>query len=140
MGYDGYYLGGPDSNGGAGPTITVVSPTPGVAPGLPGGFPKSFAQAKDTEIVLQVTDPAGLADVVVLATFLNYPTPGNQIVEAVFRRGAFLGNYLTLSYQVAIVDGVELHCRRVDGWPVGTGTLGDVKFSVDAIDDAGAIT
>ena len=141
MSYFGGYFGTPSAGTpGVGPTITVVSPTPGAEPGAAGGFPADFNTAKDTEIVLQITDTDGLRDVVVLATFLNYPTIGNNIIEGIYRRGSFLGNYVKFSFQVTITNGIELHCRRTDGWPVGTDTLGDIQFSVDAIDDTGALT
>jgi len=115
------------------PTITVVSPTPGVAPGSAGGFPADRAAAAATPIVVQITDTTpGNALVVVIATFLN-----PALVEAVYHRGAFLGPYAASSWQVSISNGIELHCVRTNGWPGGTATNGDIKFDVDAIDRAG---
>jgi len=118
------------------PVITVVSPTPGVAPGMPGGFPLDPVAAAATEIVLQVTDiNPGLALVVVSASFL-----GNTIAETVYRRGAFRGVYAASSYALPIAAGLELHCRRTGGWPAGTSTIGDIEFDVDAIDLIGGLT
>ncbi len=109
------------------PVITIVSPTPGVEPGQPGGFPVSFAAAAATQIVLQVTD----------ATSGATPAANGRItVETVYRGNAFVGLY-TASYQLAIANGVQLYVVRRGGWPGLAGAVSTMLFSVDAIDMAG---
>lgn len=111
------------------PTITVISPTPGVAPGDPGGFAADWLAARNTPIVLQITDASpGLAYVAVIATL-----PGG-VEEVVYRRGTFRGNYAGLSSQLAIANGIQLSVRHADGWPPGS-----VSFSIDPIDGAGNV-
>lgn len=123
------------------PTLTIVSPTPGVDPGQPGGFPIDARLAAGTEIVLRLTDttsggtPAGIALATVRATFAALAEP-----EPVYDRGQFVGLYIKNSYQVAITNGVELHVRREDGWPASKGVLGDIQFDVNIVDKAGNLT
>lgn len=106
------------------PTVTVVSPTPGVSPGDPGGFPAAPAAAAETPIVLDVTDATpGFGLVVVTATFDDVDAE-----EVVYLGGNFRGNYITGSSQVLIADGWRLSCRRDGGWP------GAPTFRVRAMD------
>lgn len=114
------------------PTITLVSPA------APGGFPVDYATAKDTEIVLDITDLAPGNRYICLVARLGGGTapPASIAEEVVYRRGAFRGAYLALSFSEAIANGIRLHCRRVGGWP-GSGTVGDVTFELDALDQAG---
>jgi hypothetical protein len=128
MSYLGNYLG---STGGTGiasdPTISVVSPTPGVAPGDPGGFPASRSAAAATPIVIDVLDAdPGTQLVVVTARFA-----GVAAEEVVYRAGVFRGNYAAGSVQTAVADGVRLSCLRDGGWP------GAPTFAVNAVDADG---
>lgn len=128
MSFFGDYIGttggtGIDSN----PVVTVVSPTPGVAPGDPGGFPADAAAAAATPIVIDITDATpGAQLVLVSAHFI-----GSDVEEVVYRRGAFRGNYIAGSSQTLITDGWRLSCKRNGGWP------GPPVFSVDVVDADG---
>lgn len=122
--------------GGAGdatpPVITIVSPTPGVAPGAPGGFPADLESAKATPIVLQLTDAgAGLRYACIVARF-----HGSGTEEVVYRRGTFRGGYAVGSSSSAIAGGLQLSVKRLGGWP-GSSNLDDVSFEVDLLDAAG---
>jgi hypothetical protein len=125
------------SGGGGGgdttpPTIAIVSPTPGVAPGAPGGFPADLATARDTPIVLDVTDVTpGNRYICVVARFR-----GAVGEEVVYRRGSFRGLYAGYSSSTAISNGTRLSVRRQGGWP-GSNSLDDVTFEIDAVDAAG---
>lgn len=118
------------------PTIAIVSPTPGVAPGDPGGFPADFATARETEIVVEITDAAPLAYACVVATFAAGSTGAYEVV--VYRRGAFRSGFAARSWEEAIAGGVRLHCLPDGSWPVGSAAeLADVTFEIDALDSAG---
>lgn len=135
---DGYEEGYDDGVGaspppdGTPPTIEVISPTPGVAPGQPGGFPLNKREAQATPIVLRITDLApGLAYLCVTVRF----TDGSE--EVVYRRGQFRGPHIAGSTQSLSLDGTELtlSAKRRGGWP-------DVRylvFAVDAIDGVGNV-
>lgn len=114
------------------PTITVVSPTPGVAPGAPGGFPTDWAVARFTPIVLQITDaaPGNRYQGIVC----RYAGADDEIV--VYRRGLFRGQFVARSTEVAITNGKQLSVLPVNGWP-SSDVLNDVVFEVDAVDQAG---
>jgi hypothetical protein len=119
----------PDADVGA-PSITVVSPTPGVTPGSPGGFPADVEAAAETAIVLDVVDSApGNRLVIVTARFVS--STGVLAEEVVYRRGQFRGNYIAGSTQAAIANGVRLTCKRDGGWP------GAPTFAIDAVDQDG---
>lgn len=112
------------------PTITIVSPTVGVAPGAPGGFPADWLAARNVPVILQVTDLA--PGVRYIGLF--YVTPdGNE--EVIYRRGAFRGRYIALSTSTVIANGLELAIRRPDSWPPG-----NLKFEVDPVDQAGNLS
>lgn len=115
------------------PVVTIISPTPGVSPGQPGGFPASPVAAATTPIVLQVH---GFA-LDLLYMCLSVRLLNGSIEEVVYRRGTFRGVYAALSTQFGIELGVELTVRRTGGWPPGTGNAGDIVFAVDPIDTAG---
>lgn len=121
------------------PTVAVVSPTPGVAPGAPGGFPLAFAVAKVTPIVLQFSDASGVAAAIVTATYRDYPTRGHQVTEVVYNRGQFVSNYIALSSQLVSSGLTTLTCARDSGWPVGTGVAGDIVFGLEVVDTAGNV-
>ena len=114
------------------PTITVVSPTPGVAPGSPGGFSADWATARLTPIVLQITDvaPGNQYQAIVC----RYPGAVDELV--VYRRGAFRGSFACTSSELAITNGKELHVLPVGGWP-SSDALNDIVWDVDALDAAG---
>lgn len=133
------------SSGGGGsevvlPTVTIVSPTPGVAPGAPGGFPGDFAAAIQTAIVLQMSDASGLGAQVVTARFRNYPRLGGEITEVVYAMGSFVSNYVALSSQISVAGVLTLTCRRDGGWPIGTGVAGDITWTAIAVDTHGNVT
>jgi hypothetical protein len=119
------------------PEIEIVSPTPGVAPGQPGGFPRSRRQAVQTPIVLRVTDEVpGLAYLSVTVKFfgsadeLDDDTRATE--ETVYRDSQFRGKHAASSYLEVEEDGIVLHIYREGGW------LGRyLKFAVDSIDGDG---
>lgn len=124
-------------NGGAAdevpPVLTVISPTPGVAAGAPGGFPADPTAAANTPIILRVTDvDPGNRYIVIIATLAN----GHE--EVVYRRGAFRGGYVA-SIETAITYGVELTVSRAGGWPFNPSPSlgGTIVFVLDALDQAG---
>lgn len=124
----------PDANP---PTITIISPTPGVSPGEPGGFPRRRSQAIQTPIVLRVSDAdPGIAYLHIAVRFYGSPAElaadANGIEEDVYRRGAFRGKHVVGSSAVVDGSGLILTIRRAGGW-IGR----FFKFSVDAIDSAG---
>jgi hypothetical protein len=114
------------------PVITILSPTPGVAPGAPGGFPVDWVTARNTPIVLQVIDatPGGLAYLAIVARFGS----GAQ-EQTVYRRGAFRGDYAALSIATSLPSGVLLQVRNINGWPPG-----GVTFAIDPVDKVGNLT
>ena len=124
------YWGGnfPEPAGGGGgsgdttpPTITLMSPS------APGGFPADFSAARDTPIVLRVTDAVpGIEYLSIVATFPG----GTEMV--VYRRGVFRGKFAGLSTSAVITNGIELSIRYADGWPPGS-----ITFEADAIDGDG---
>lgn len=124
-------IGGGDANA---PTITIVSPTPGVPPGQPGGFPADWETARDTPIVVEIADAApGLAYACVVARFPGAP---HEIV--VYRRGAFRAGFATRSWSESLGNTLRLHCLPDGWWPVaGPEELEDITFALDAIDGAG---
>lgn len=117
------------------PSIVVVSPTPDTNPGDPGGFPADYGTAKDTEVVVQVTDASpGLQYVAVSVVFTG------GVAEIVYRGGSFMGGYVQNSYQLPISSGGELHLKRTGGWPGVAGLVSGMTFYVDAIDKAGNLS
>lgn len=122
------------------PSVAVLSPTPGVAPGSPGGFPAAFSAARVTPIVLRFSDAGGVVAAIVTATYRDYPRRGQQITEVVYNRGSFVSNYIKLSSQTLVSGVVTLTCGRDDGWPVGTGMSGDIVFGLEVVDTSGNVT
>lgn len=135
---DGYYGGG----GGAAkdteaPVIEIVSPTPGVAPGEPGGFPRSRRQAIRTPIVLRVGDAApGLLYLEIAVRFYgsedDLDADVNGIEETIYRRGGFRGKHVLGSTAVPDGDDLILTVFRDGGW---SGRF--IKFFVDPVDGDG---
>lgn len=128
---------GPTTSGGVAkdtvaPTITIVSPTPGVAPGAPGGFSADWQTARMTPIVVDVTDVTpGIGYLCFVAKY-----PGVVDEANVYRRGAFRGSFLGLSSIGAIANGFRLTILPINGWP-SSDVLNDITFDVDAIDGDG---
>lgn len=122
------------------PTITIVSPTPGVAPGLPGGFPSDPAAAKTTPIVLTVGDvDPGLQYVTLVVSYSTEDAEGNAITveETIYRGGNFRGRFVEGSTAVVVGTDLQFSIVRHDGWL----ELGRYfTFDADAIDKAGNMT
>lgn len=114
-------------------TITVISPTPDVVPGVPepGGFPEDPELAKHTTIVLEVVDEGGLAYAGVFARF-----DGSLTRTPIFRRGAFEAGYSVHSF-VEVIDAetTRLHVRADAGWQSLR-----IAFDVDVVDSGGNVT
>jgi hypothetical protein len=107
------YAEGVAAGGGGGgdvtaPVVTIVSPTPGVAPGDPGGFPANYADALTTPIVVNITDAGGLSLVVVTLT------PSGGAPETVYLRGAFVTPYE--GEATGDATDLTLTIRRTGGW------------------------
>jgi hypothetical protein len=121
------------------PTISVVSPTPGVAPGQPGGFPTNYEQAKETPIVVDIIDAnPGVRYSVVIARFYGTSETSTPDEEVVYRRGQFRGKYVAGSYATSIANGVRLTVKRKGGWPTKSdGSMGHILFAIDSVDQSG---
>lgn len=112
------------------PTIAIVSPTPGVPAGDPGGFPDDFAAAITTPIVLDIDAPDGIALAVVVVRFRHEPT----VERVVFRRGSFRRGFAVASWSEVIGDALRLHVIPDGAWPATSAdVLNDVAFDVDAV-------
>lgn len=136
MGYFGGYFGGGTADS-TEPTVSIVSPTPGLEAGDPGGMPSNYAAAKTTPIVLEVTD-ADPGNRLIIVVFMQDAGGDldHPIEEVVYRGGYFRGGYLAAgSWQESITDGVRLHCLRAEGWPGSDAP--SWRFEVDAVDQAG---
>lgn len=128
---------GPDTGGGGPPkdttppTIAIISPTPGVAPGDPGGFSADWETARNTPIVIRVTDaaPGNLYQCIVL----KYA--GAQDETVVWRRGAFRGSFAARSLVVTSTP-LELSVLPDNGW-ISSDAINDITWDVDAIDADG---
>ncbi len=135
------YVSGASSGGGGGsgdttpPTITIISPTPDVDPGDPGGFSDDWQTARFTPIVLEIKDvtPGNRYQCLVA----RYPGAEDEIV--VYRRGAFRGSFYGLSTSSAVAHGIRLSILPINGWP-SSDELADVVFDIDAIDQDGNLT
>lgn len=110
------------------PTITIVSPTPGVVAGGVGGFPSDYDTAIRTPIVLDVTAPTGAALVVVVARYKNE----NSVERCIYRRGSFRRGFAAQSYAETIGAVLRLHVIPDGAWP-SANVLDDVSFDVDAV-------
>lgn len=130
---DGYVVGGGGGGDTTPPTITIVSPTPGVLPGAPGGFPADFGTATNTPIVFTVTDAApGLA---FLQVFFLIGGRKNLM----YYRGAFEPGFAVFSRADVITNGFQFTVRADNGWPPGDGSTTTFQIIVDALDGAGNI-
>lgn len=127
------------------PIITVVSPTPGAAPGMPGGFPRSRQLAEQTPVVLRIYDVTPGLGYVSLSVVVPTLVDGvlRDVEEVVFRRGQFRGRHIRGSTQRIVIETIggiptevlELSVRREGGWPRVT----NLRFFADAIDASGNI-
>lgn len=111
----------------AAPTITVLSPTPGIAPGQPGGFPSNPRLAAVTPVVVRISDLDPGVQYICLVIVVN------GVEEVVYRRGQFRGAYAAGSTQVVSATEVTLTIVRAGGWP----SAAQLTFRVDAVDAAG---
>lgn len=115
------------------PVITVISPTPGVAPGAPGGFSSDWQVARVTPVVVRVADlaPGNLYQALVL----RYAGLPDEIT--VYRRGAFRGGFVGAS-TVTAVDSttLEFSFRPTAGWPPLGGSVSFI-LDLDAVDGSG---
>lgn len=111
----------------AAPAITVVSPTPGVAPGQPGGLPADWSSARFTPVVLDI-DGDGLAFACVVARY-----PDDNAERVVYRRGLIRAGF-TAESDVEQVTATKLRLTVLpdEGWP-SLRALTAIEFDVDAI-------
>ncbi len=137
MGIFGGIFGGGGSDTDA-PEVTIVSPTPGVAPGEPGGFPLDYRLAKATPIVIDVVDTAPGNRLINVVFQQAASSTTDAIEEVIYRRGSFRGGYIAGSAQQTITDGVRLTCVRAAGWPGSDAPAWTI--TVDAIDENGNLT
>lgn len=113
------------------PSIENMTPTPGVAPGEPGGFPADYATAKFTPIEFDLVDVApGLATFVI---WCQFPLEDDAIV--VHDGVSFRGQWSARSTIEAIANGYHLSVLPSSGWPPGE--IPD--FTVRAVDAAGNV-
>lgn len=119
------------------PTITFISPTPGVAPGQPGGFPADPNAAKSTPIVIQISDvDPGVQYVNVVVRYTD--SEGTEIEETVYRRSNFRGRYVKGSKAELVGGSLQLTIKRNGGWlELITGASRQFGFFVDAVDEDG---
>jgi len=125
------------------PVVEIVSPSLGVPPGSPGGFPLNRHLAELTPIVLRIYDVSpGLQYTVVTVTIpekIDGKTYNKE--EVVYRLSQFRGLHVdgstqrtfTQTIDEELVSVLELTVRRAGGWPAVT----QLKFSVDALDASG---
>jgi hypothetical protein len=113
-------------------TIAILSPSPDVDPGSPGGFSLDWATARMTPVVARITDPGpgNLYQCVVA----RWPLVVDEIV--VFRRGAFRGQFASLSTRTVTGDHIDLSILPAGGWP-SSAAIVDLVLEIDAIDAAG---
>ncbi len=130
MGYFGAYFGGTIVDGNP-PTIANMTPTPGVAPGDPGGFPATYGAARLTPIEFDLVDvDPGLATFIVWCQFAI-----DDEALIVHDGVAFRGRFAARSEITAIADGWHLSVLPENGWPPGE--IPD--FTVRAVDAAGNV-
>ncbi len=113
--------------GGSTPTVAIVSPTPGVDPGDPGGFSDDWDVARLTPIVLEIDAADGLTFAVLVARF-----PGEAFERVVYRRGSFRGGFAAVS--TSEIDGTILRLSILPdyGWP-SYAAIEDITFDIDAV-------
>lgn len=95
------------------PSVTIVSPTPDVAPGEPGGFPLDEAAARTTPIVIQVFAPDGIQ----LAAIVVRYRSELDAERTVYRRGAWRRGFAVGSYVEQTDDSTwRFHCIPDGSW------------------------
>lgn len=114
--------------GGGSPEGDAVTPTPNTAPGAAGGFPSSYATAKETPIVVDLVDDATLAYACVFQVLQG----GAR--RAIYRKGSFEVGYKSYSTQEIVTDHARLHIRADDGWPSDS-----VEIDGDLVDTDGNV-
>lgn len=110
------------------PVVTIVSPTPGVAPGAPGGFSVDWQTARMTPIVVDITGSTYQCAV------LQYPGAVNE--ATIYRDGAFRGEFAALSWSEIFGGALRLHVLPATGW-ASSDVLNDVQITIDALDATG---
>lgn len=95
------------------PTVAIVSPTPNVAPGEPGGFPVDEAAARTTPIVIEVFAPDGIQ----LAAIVVRYRSELDAERTVYRRGAFRRGFATGSFREQTGPTTwRFHCIPDGSW------------------------
>jgi hypothetical protein len=126
---------GEAGGGGDPPTISIVSPTPGVAAGDPGGFPADFDEAIRTPIVIEIDAPDGVALACVVVRFKDEIDKE----RVVYRRGAFRRGFAAQSFAEIDGDVLRLHCIPDTVWPASSANvLDDISFDVDSVGGDGS--
>lgn len=120
------------------PGIAASTPTPNTTPGAAGGMSATYAIARATPIVVQITDTDGatnLSYVAARAVFLDGTT------EPIYNGSSFVGEYVLRSSASSITNGIQLSILREDYWPgavSGGGNLA-VGIAIDAVDAGGNV-
>ena len=115
------------------PTVTIISPTPGVAPGEAGGFPLDPTAARATPIVLRVTDAVGLAALAISQVYRDAAGDAASMA-VVYWRGAYVEPY----YGDVVATGdtqLDLTVNHRAGWPMG----GALEFDILPVDKSGNV-
>ncbi len=122
------YFGGGSGTAAEAPTITVISPTPGVTPGQPGGFSARWSIARLTPIVIDIDgDDLDLACIVA-----RYPSDGGELERVVYRRGALRpGFVINSAAEQVTATKLRLTVLPSLGWPSFT-SIAEIEFDVDA--------
>jgi hypothetical protein len=116
------------------PVIANMSPSPDVAPGSPGGFPATWAEARLTPITFDVLDEDPGIRLLVVTVAYSHPGASDAVVVAYDGAGGGLQPGWTINGAVtAIDDGWHVEILPDDGWPSGAG----VAVNVRAVDSAG---
>lgn len=115
------------------PVHTVVSPTPGLTPGLVGGFPADYASAKDTPIVIDIDDTSPGTGFGVV--WRELPSGGREII---WIADTFIAPYTSSSQSAPATGKKRLTIRYNGGWPADIGHYG-IDIRSRAIDLAGNI-
>lgn len=121
------------------PVLAIISPTPGVQPGQPGGFPLDALQARFTPIVLTITDPEAFSLIALMAFFPDNDDEPDVITvfDGVLNafQGRFQGGRSTVE---VIANGFRFVVCPANGWPTTEdGAVRDISFRVRAVDSNG---
>lgn len=125
------------------PTITILSPTPGVPAGDPGGFPASYAAAKDVPLRLRVVDAAPGLRLLIVTLRMTVPAPFANPFPCTMTVYDDAAGGLQLPFDPAhgsvvtpIANGFDLDLVLPEGWPRGA----QLNAWVHAVDQAGALS